>query len=170
MRRANCGGSNSNTKKLPATQKQNIDKDENKDDSETNVSADSKDAPEKPADNFEAELRWCIEKLKLLLSSTNSSQKQTDIRKKAISVLSDVKAPLIKKRSVMRTSLGDYRTQMKEDELRYLKESKNMKVISVAQSNQKGIYLKKCKDCTTKESDSNSGFKFDFPFSEMPTE
>lgn len=89
---------------------------------------------------FESELSWCLEQLRLNLESKKMSDRHGEkallcclqdfgIQKSrlisfatvketinAIKVLQSSNAPLVKKRQVMRLSLGDYRAKMSADE------------------------------------------------------
>ncbi|XP_062915557.1 UPF0488 protein C8orf33 homolog [Mobula hypostoma] len=67
------------------------------------------------------EVDWCIEQLELGLRSQKSSQKQVDEALCACRTLRSEKAPLVKKRQVMRSIFGDYRSRMEEERQKQLK-------------------------------------------------
>ncbi|XP_072125352.1 UPF0488 protein C8orf33 homolog isoform X2 [Mobula birostris] len=67
------------------------------------------------------EVDWCIEQLELGLRSQKSSQKQVDEALCACRTLRSEKAPLVKKRQVMRSIFGDYRRRMEEERQKQLK-------------------------------------------------
>ncbi|XP_022248382.1 UPF0488 protein CG14286-like isoform X5 [Limulus polyphemus] len=70
-------------------------------------------------EKFEEELCWCINQLQLSIESKNVSQKQVEDSIKMLKTLQNPKAPLIKKRQVMRGAFGDYRLKMKEDKKKF---------------------------------------------------
>ncbi|XP_078096564.1 UPF0488 protein C8orf33 homolog [Mustelus asterias] len=61
------------------------------------------------------ELNWCIEQLELGLRTQKVKQKQADGALRALRTLRSEKAPLVKKRQVMRSIFGDYRKKMEEE-------------------------------------------------------
>ncbi|XP_046360160.2 UPF0488 protein CG14286-like [Haliotis rufescens] len=65
---------------------------------------------------FEREVAWCKEQLFLKLHQVKLDSKQGFDLARAMKILDSDKAPMIKKRQAMRTTLGDYRKKMKEDE------------------------------------------------------
>ncbi|XP_067659305.1 UPF0488 protein CG14286-like [Haliotis asinina] len=65
---------------------------------------------------FEREVAWCKEQLFLKLHHVKLDSKQGFDLARAMKILDSDKAPMIKKRQAMRTTLGDYRKKMKDDE------------------------------------------------------
>ncbi|XP_017274001.1 UPF0488 protein C8orf33 homolog [Kryptolebias marmoratus] len=88
---------------------------------------------EKPAEGGQAEeeqsaeeqlnrqLDWCIEQLELGLRSHKGTPKQKEEASRALRTLRSSKAPLVKKRHVMRAMAGDYRRKMEEEQSKQLK-------------------------------------------------
>ncbi|KAK2180980.1 hypothetical protein NP493_417g02047 [Ridgeia piscesae] len=71
--------------------------------------------PEQLQVYFEVELAWCIQQLELALH-TDVSARQGAEAVKVLKVLKNPKAALVKKRHAMRTTFGDYRKKMQEEE------------------------------------------------------
>ncbi|XP_066545134.1 UPF0488 protein C8orf33 homolog isoform X1 [Amia ocellicauda] len=67
------------------------------------------------------ELDWCIEQLELGLHTQKSNPKQVEEATRALRTLRSSKAPLVKKRQVMRATLGDYRKKMEEEKAKQAK-------------------------------------------------
>ena len=63
--------------------------------------------------SFEEELQWCIWQLEKGLLRRDASKSQKEDNTRHLKVLRSTKAPLPKKRQVMRSLFGDYRTKMK---------------------------------------------------------
>ncbi|GCB66522.1 uncharacterized protein [Scyliorhinus torazame] len=61
------------------------------------------------------EVDWCIEQLELGLRTQKAKQKQADRALNALRTLRSEKAPLVKKRQVMRSIFGDYRKKMEAE-------------------------------------------------------
>ncbi|XP_060777151.1 UPF0488 protein C8orf33 homolog isoform X2 [Neoarius graeffei] len=74
-----------------------------------------------PEQQLSRELDWCIEQLELGLRTQKSSTKQKEEASRALKTLRSSKAPLVKKRQVMRAVSGDYRKKMEEDRDRQYK-------------------------------------------------
>lgn len=74
-----------------------------------------------PDEQLNRELDWCIEQLELGLRTQKSSAKQKEEASRALKTLRSSKAPLVKKRQVMRTVSGDYRKKMEEEKNRQFK-------------------------------------------------
>ncbi|NXA37441.1 CH033 protein, partial [Eudromia elegans] len=72
-------------------------------------------------DQLRKEVDWCVEQLELGLKTQKPSPKQVEEALRAIKTLRSEKAPLVKKRQVMRTLFGDYRKRMEEDLCQQLK-------------------------------------------------
>ncbi|NXG51866.1 CH033 protein, partial [Psilopogon haemacephalus] len=67
------------------------------------------------------EVDWCVEQLELGLKTQKPTAKQAAEALQAIRTLRSDKAPLVKKRQLMRAMFGDYRKKMEEDWCRELK-------------------------------------------------
>ncbi|XP_062847901.1 UPF0488 protein C8orf33 homolog [Trichomycterus rosablanca] len=67
------------------------------------------------------ELDWCIEQLELGLRTQKSSAKQREEAARALKTLRSSKAPIVKKRQVMRAVSGDYRKKMEQERDRQFK-------------------------------------------------
>ncbi|XP_060696661.1 UPF0488 protein C8orf33 homolog [Hemiscyllium ocellatum] len=61
------------------------------------------------------EVDWCIEQLELGLRTQKAKPKQAEQAVRALKTLRSERAPLVKKRQVMRSIFGDYRKKMEED-------------------------------------------------------
>lgn len=71
-----------------------------------------------PDEQLNRELDWCIEQLELGLRTQKTSSKQREEASRALKTLRSSKAPLVKKRQVMRAISGDYRKKMEEERAR----------------------------------------------------
>ncbi|RVE59641.1 hypothetical protein OJAV_G00190520 [Oryzias javanicus] len=67
------------------------------------------------------ELDWCIEQLELGLKCQKGTPKQKEEASRALKTLRSSKAPLAKKRQVMRAMTGDYRKKMEEERAKQFK-------------------------------------------------
>uniref|UniRef100_A0A3P9J4V2 Zgc:112185 n=1 Tax=Oryzias latipes TaxID=8090 RepID=A0A3P9J4V2_ORYLA len=67
------------------------------------------------------QLDWCIEQLELGLKCQKGTTKQKEEASRALKTLRSSKAPLAKKRQVMRAMTGDYRKKMEEERTRQFK-------------------------------------------------
>ncbi|XP_055531241.1 UPF0488 protein CG14286 [Wyeomyia smithii] len=67
---------------------------------------------------FELELYWCIQQLENTLGAPHirENAKKVEDTNKLINTLKSASQPLIKKRQIMRTTFGDYRSKMAEEE------------------------------------------------------
>lgn len=72
-------------------------------------------------DQLQKEVDWCVEQLETGLKTQKSTPKQAEEALRAIKVLRSDKAPLVKKRQIMRTIFGDYRKKMEEELCKQLK-------------------------------------------------
>lgn len=74
------------------------------------------ESPELTAEQqLNRELDWCIEQLELGLRTRKTTPKQTEEAVRALKTLRSPKAPLVKKRQVMRAVGGDYRSKMEQE-------------------------------------------------------
>ncbi|NXD12431.1 CH033 protein, partial [Nothocercus nigrocapillus] len=89
-------------------------------------------------DQLRKEVDWCVEQLELGLKTQKPSPKQAEEALRAIKTLRSDKAPLVKKRQVMRTLFGDYRRRMEEDWCQQLKlmqaATKSARIVEVKES------------------------------------
>ncbi|XP_072228936.1 UPF0488 protein C8orf33 homolog [Leuresthes tenuis] len=67
------------------------------------------------------QLDWCIEQLELGMKSQKGTSKQKEEASHALKTLRSSKAPLVKKRQVMRVMTGDYRKKMEDEKSRQFK-------------------------------------------------
>ncbi|XP_010083896.1 PREDICTED: UPF0488 protein C8orf33 homolog [Pterocles gutturalis] len=72
-------------------------------------------------DQLWEEVDWCVEQLELGLKTQKSTPKQAEEALRAIKTLRSDKAPLVKKRQLMRVMFGDYRKKMEEERRKELK-------------------------------------------------
>uniref|UniRef100_A0A4W5QH28 Zgc:112185 n=2 Tax=Hucho hucho TaxID=62062 RepID=A0A4W5QH28_9TELE len=97
------------------------------------------------------ELDWCIEQLELGMATLKATPKQKEASR-ALKTLRSSKAPLAKKRQVMRAMSGDYRKKMEEEKHKQFKliqaamTSAQVKV--VANSAKKSIFHRKAEGKT----------------------
>ncbi|XP_029932978.1 UPF0488 protein C8orf33 homolog [Myripristis murdjan] len=66
-------------------------------------------------EQLKRELDWCIEQLELGMRTQKGTPKQKEEASRALKTLRSSKAPLAKKRQVMRAATGDYRRKMQEE-------------------------------------------------------
>ncbi|GAA6227964.1 UPF0488 protein C8orf33 homolog [Lates japonicus] len=97
--------------------------------------SDTTEAPQKPAEGSQEgedtelsaeeqlnrQLDWCIEQLELGMRSQKGTPKQKEEASRALKTLRSSKAPLVKKRQVMRAMTGDYRKKMEEEKNKQFK-------------------------------------------------
>ncbi|KAK1130916.1 hypothetical protein K0M31_017221 [Melipona bicolor] len=94
-------------------------------------------------DQFELELCWCIQQLEMCLTTGKLSEKQTHDLTKNINILKSNTAPLVKKRQIMRNTLGNYREKMTVDEQKYGKAACSIKFVPPSSQNKKYLFLRK---------------------------
>lgn len=102
-------------------------------------------------DQFELELCWCIQHLEICLATGKLPDKQVHDLNKNINILKNNTAPLIKKRQIMRNTLGNYREKMALDEQKLGKTASSVKFISPPSQNKKYIFVKKAAAASTKK-------------------
>lgn len=68
-----------------------------------------------PEEQLQREVDWCIEQLKLGLQSQKNTKKRGEEAVRALCTLHSKRAPLVKKRQLMRSMFGDYRKKMEEE-------------------------------------------------------
>ncbi|PKU43968.1 hypothetical protein llap_5728 [Limosa lapponica baueri] len=91
---------------------------------------------QQPDEQLWKEVDWCVEQLELGLKTQKSTPKQAEEARRAIKTLRSDKAPLVKKRQLMRAMFGDYRKKM-EEEWR-----KELKLMEIAMKSAKVVELK----------------------------
>jgi len=102
--------------------------------------------PEIPEDivtQFEVELCWCVQQLQDALNGGKLSQKVAEDTAKNLKILTSPKAPLIKKRQVMKMSLGDYREKMQKEEQKLLLAAQQIKFTPTSGTVVKSSFVKK---------------------------
>ncbi|NWW45324.1 CH033 protein, partial [Pedionomus torquatus] len=76
---------------------------------------------QQPDEQLWKEVDWCVEQLELGLKTQKATPKQAEEARRAIKTLRSDKAPLVKKRQLMRAMFGDYRKKMEEEWRKELK-------------------------------------------------
>ncbi|XP_033763134.1 UPF0488 protein C8orf33 homolog [Pecten maximus] len=106
-------------------------------------------------EQFIRELHWCVEQLHLGLETQNPDSKQAREAQKMLKILCSDKAPVIKKRQVMRNAFGDYRLKMLNAEKKSAAKLKKTKMTSIPDSSgYKSVFYKKS---VSKQYNSQSG-------------
>ncbi|XP_075154982.1 UPF0488 protein CG14286 [Haematobia irritans] len=114
---------------------------------------------------FELELCWCVQQMETALNSGKLSQKVADDTLRNLKVLKGHN-PIIKKRQVMKSSMGDYRAKMKEEEKKMSLAPKQIKFkTSSADDGKKSSFVKKSAILS-----SGKDFKFNFDTSSSENE
>lgn len=120
----------------------------------------SVDEGEQQTSTFSEELEWCISQLQVGLLVPSSSKRQKQENERHIRLLDSSKTPLPKKRQLMKTLFGDYRTKMKHHPLQA-----NTKA-SIDSANKKQVssngMFYKVKHMTTRSTSPSNGFCFNF--------
>lgn len=80
-----------------------------------------KDTELSAEEQLNRQLDWCIEQLELGMRSQKATPKQKEEASRALKTLRSSKAPLPKKRQVMRAMTGDYRKKMEEEKSKQYK-------------------------------------------------
>ncbi|CAN9508562.1 unnamed protein product [Ophioblennius macclurei] len=107
------------------------------------------DATNEPSteEQLNRQLDWCIEQLELGLRSQKGTPKQKEEASRALKTLRSSKAPLVKKRQVMRAMTGDYRKKMEEEKSKQFKliqgEMASAHVKVVSDSPKKSVFHRK---------------------------
>ncbi|KAG8009111.1 UPF0488 protein C8orf33-like protein [Nibea albiflora] len=81
----------------------------------------SEDTELSAEEQLNRQLDWCIEQLELGMRSQKGTPKQKEEASRALKTLRSAKAPLAKKRQVMRAMTGDYRKKMEEEKTKQFK-------------------------------------------------
>lgn len=107
------------------------------------------EAAEEPSaeEQLNRQLDWCIEQLELGLRSQKGTAKQKEEASRALKTLRSSKAPLVKKRQLMRAMTGDYRKKMEEEKSKQFKliqsEMASAHVKVVSDSPKKSVFHRK---------------------------
>lgn len=98
-------------------------------------------------EQLKRELDWCIEQLELGMKTQNATPKQKEDASRAVKTLRSSKAPLAKKRQVMRAMTGDYRKKMEDARSKQFKllqsERASVQVKAVSDSPKKSVFHRK---------------------------
>ncbi|XP_060884501.1 UPF0488 protein C8orf33 homolog [Labrus mixtus] len=84
-------------------------------------SQESEDTELSAEEQLNRQLDWCIEQLESGMRSQKGTPKQKEEASRALKTLQSSKAPLAKKRQVMRAMTGDYRKKMEEEKSKQYK-------------------------------------------------
>ncbi|CAH1119778.1 unnamed protein product [Phaedon cochleariae] len=109
------------------------------------------------AQKFELELCWCIQQLQLALNSGKLNNKQSQDHTKSLNTLMSNNAPMVKKRQIMRSSFGDYRMKMADEEKNVSKNAHLIKMKPSAAPSEKSVFVKRRTFSSTL-----NNFKFNF--------
>ncbi|KAM6351294.1 UPF0488 protein C8orf33 homolog isoform 3-T3 [Alca torda] len=107
-------------------------------------------------DQLWKEVDWCVEQLELGLKTQKPTPKQAEEAHRAIKTLCNEKAPLVKKRQLMRAMFGDYRKKMEEEwckELKLMETAvKSARVVEVKGNirNKNCQFIRKCSAASRK--------------------
>uniref|UniRef100_H3C2D1 Zgc:112185 n=1 Tax=Tetraodon nigroviridis TaxID=99883 RepID=H3C2D1_TETNG len=85
------------------------------------VNEGGRDAELSAEEQLNRQLDWCVEQLELGMKSLKTTPKQKEEASRALKTLRSSKAPLAKKRQVMRAMTGDYRQKMEEEKKKQYK-------------------------------------------------
>ncbi|NXY76956.1 CH033 protein, partial [Glareola pratincola] len=119
-------------------------------------------------DQLWKEVDWCVEQLELGLKTQKPTPKQAEEARRAIKTLRNEKAPLVKKRQVMRALFGDYRKKMEEEWCKELKlmeiAVKSARVMEVKGNirNKNCQFIRKC-SAASRKSPSSAGSPSESP-------
>ncbi|NXS90851.1 CH033 protein, partial [Jacana jacana] len=123
---------------------------------------------QQPGEQLWKELDWCVEQLELGLKTQKSTPKQAEEACRAIKILRSDKAPLVKKRQLMRAMFGDYRKKMEEEwrkELKLMEMAvKSAKVVEVKGNvrSKNGQFIRKS-SAASRKSQSSAGSPSELP-------
>ncbi|NXU89824.1 CH033 protein, partial [Xiphorhynchus elegans] len=111
-------------------------------------------------EQLQKELAWCVQQLELGLKTQKPTPKQAEEALRAIRTLRSDKAPLVKKRQLMRAMFGDYRKKMQEElcrELRLMETAaKSARIVGLKGNvpRKNGQFIRKCSGACRKSQDS----------------
>ncbi|XP_054913925.1 UPF0488 protein C8orf33 homolog [Poeciliopsis prolifica] len=105
-----------------------------------------------PEEQLNRELNWCIEQLELGIKSQKGTSKQKEEASRALKTLRSYKAPLVKKRQLMRALTGDYRKKMEEEKNKQFQliqsETASAQVKVVSDSQKKSVFHRRAEAST----------------------
>uniref|UniRef100_U3JQK9 Uncharacterized protein n=1 Tax=Ficedula albicollis TaxID=59894 RepID=U3JQK9_FICAL len=116
----------------------------------TDTSHEKEKTSQQSDEQLRKEVDWCVNQLELGLKTQKPTPKQAEEALRAIRTLRSDKAPLVKKRQLMRAMFGDYRKKMQEELCRELKlmetAAKSAKIVELKGSIRKknGQFVRKC--------------------------
>ncbi|NXS08312.1 CH033 protein, partial [Neodrepanis coruscans] len=119
-------------------------------------------------EQLQKELNWCVHQLELGLKTQKPTPKQAEEALRAIRTLRSDKAPLVKKRQLMRAMFGDYRKKMQEELCRELKlmeiAAKSARIVEMKGNIRKknGQFIRKCSGAC-RESQGSAGSPSESP-------
>ncbi|XP_013410528.1 UPF0488 protein C8orf33 homolog [Lingula anatina] len=169
-----------NKKRPPRQKRKNEGSSDAGGDTGSNTNPDTPDNGLSPEESLERELVWCIQQLEAGLASQKSDSKQVQDSLKILKTLKNPKAPLVKKRQMMRMTFGDYRKKMQEEEKRFAASAKKicLKPAPQKHSQKSSTFLRKSQhvssqgqtndsqnsntSCGSIMSNTGSGFTFSF--------
>ncbi|KAJ9595758.1 hypothetical protein L9F63_013077 [Diploptera punctata] len=111
------------------------------------------------AQQFELELKWCIQQLEGVLSANKMNSRQVQDTTRSLTVLKSKNAPMVKKRQVMRASFGDYRAKMAEEEKK-MNKALNRVTIFASSPNTTSRFVKR--SCAIMPEQTDNSFRFNF--------
>ncbi|XP_066053851.1 UPF0488 protein C8orf33 homolog [Chamaea fasciata] len=113
----------------------------------TDTSHQDEKTSQQPDEQLWKELDWCVNQLELGLKTQKPTPKQAEEALRAIRTLRSDKAPLVKKRQLMRAMFGDYRKKMQEELCRELKlmetAARSARIVELKGS-KNGQFIRKC--------------------------
>ncbi|KAJ6623034.1 UPF0488 protein [Pseudolycoriella hygida] len=127
--------------------------------SHTTTSSSSNLVSEMDSENmrqFELELAWCIQTLESSVGKLNGSQVQDAL--KTLKILKSSNQSMIKKRQLMRSSFGDYRAKMADEEKKMRLGKRQIQFSD--QTTSKSFFVKRSMLSTIGK---DKDFKFNFP-------
>ncbi|KAL3862029.1 hypothetical protein ACJMK2_008031 [Sinanodonta woodiana] len=111
-------------------------------------------------ERLEQELSWCVEQLELGLETQQPDSRQAMEAMKILRILTNPKAPLVKKRQAMRNTFGDYRSKMKVQEQKSAASVRKAKMASgFKPSTLKSQFVRRSLQSVTRDKDSISETK-----------
>ncbi|KAK0078597.1 hypothetical protein PV325_002315 [Microctonus aethiopoides] len=109
----------------------------------TDNSSTSSGLDQEAENKFELELCWCIQQLELGINNGNFSEKQMKGTQKSLDLLKNNNTSLIHKRQIMRTTFGDYRMKMLQEEKKHSKSVSTVKFAKPKSIGNKSIFIRK---------------------------
>ncbi|XP_057365907.1 UPF0488 protein CG14286-like isoform X2 [Daphnia carinata] len=112
------------------------------------------------------ELAWCIHQLKLSLNAKKLTSKQMDAIRKDVAILENPHELLVKKRCIMKISLGDYRKKMELEKRKIPLGLENAAIATVSTST--GKFMRKSHPAVAEEKQKlnfqlpENSFRFNF--------